>query len=619
MPKIHKLSPHEAQKIAAGEVVERPANIVKELIENAIDAGATQITVYLEDAGKKLIRIVDNGCGMSPEDAQLCFEHHATSKITSVEDLNAINTFGFRGEALSSIASIAQVTLITNEHSQQAAIKLQLDQGVITEQSQTSFNQGTDISIQNIFYNVPARKKFLKTSETELRQIQLLIQAFCLDYLNIHFKLISADKQLLNCPPTDILSERITQLWDHSFASHILTIEPLKVDGFTIYGAISNHHFARYDRSAMFFFVNKRWVKQQKLSSALLKGYLNVLQPARYPAACIFIEVDPAQVDINIHPRKEEVLFLHPRKIETALQNAVKKALEQNLSKQLKKAINFASATQVIHEPYSAFSGLQFEPMPQTLPISKMPYNKALSFNNMQTADSSSKIQEMQTNIMTPQAQKDSTIDQQEDSFDRATDLDKDEHYTLIGQLHKTYILLEKETGLYLIDQHAAHERILYELFSKKFEQIATVKLLFAQTITLTPQAISLIEPYLEIFAANGIDIGVMGENQLIIQATPVYVKNQSLEDVVQSVLGWISENQHASKEQLFKTLNEKIHAQMACKAAVKAGDVLNNEQIEQLLEDLKKTDNKFTCPHGRPTGWLLSKYEIEKKFKRKL
>ena len=341
MARIKQLSAQEAQKIAAGEVVERPANVVKELIENSLDAGATQIIIYIEDAGKKLIRIVDNGYGMSQEDAYLCFKHHATSKINSVDDLHALTTFGFRGEALSSISSVSTVTLITKEAAALSATKLMLHDGIVTSEENIPGNTGTDIAIANLFYNVPARKKFLKTNETEWRQIQLLFQAICLDYQDVHFKLYHQNNLVFNCPATNDAQQRIAQLWDHTVAQQTIPIQ-YAANNFKISGIITNHTYSRYDRSALYFLVNKRWVKNHTLSKALLKGYLNVLPHDKFPLACIAITIDPAEIDVNIHPRKEEVQFLHPRIIENALHTCVKEALEKHLSAQLNRNVNFS-------------------------------------------------------------------------------------------------------------------------------------------------------------------------------------------------------------------------------------------------------------------------------------
>jgi len=311
--RIKLLPPNEINKIAAGEVVDRPANVVKELVENAIDAGSTKITVHIVDGGKELIRVADDGCGMSPQDAKFCIKNHATSKITSVEQLQEISTFGFRGEALASISAVSKFTLETKEKDGQG-IQLKLDGGTLVAESEIPFDQGTDIKIADLFFNVPARQKFLKKRETENRHITQLFHAFCLDYLDIHFKLFVDGRQTVQCPPAKDIISRAAQLWGHNFAQQLTPIETEKKDGRPhITGAITNHEYFRYDRNNIFFFVNKRWIKNYQLSNALLKGYMNVLPPAKYPACCVFIEINPEEIDINIHPRKEEVKFLHPR------------------------------------------------------------------------------------------------------------------------------------------------------------------------------------------------------------------------------------------------------------------------------------------------------------------
>ncbi len=598
MPKIKKLPLHEAQKIAAGEVVDRPANVVKELVENSLDAGATHIGIYIEQAGKKLIRIVDNGLGMSAEDAQLCFEQHATSKIASVEEIHKIATFGFRGEALPSIAAVSSVTLITKEADDEHGSKVILEHGNIISSEVAASTTGTDIAVQNLFSNVPARKKFMKSDETEWRAIANVVQAFCLDYINVHVKLFHDGKQIYNCHPTTSLVERIAQLSDSSLAQAMIPLENItnKDQSISIEGAISNHHYSRYDRNNIFIFVNKRWVKNHQLSSALIKGYSNVLQAGKYPAACLFITVDPAQVDINIHPRKEEVQFLHPIKVTTLIQETVKKTLEENLSRQLKKTVTLAAPK----------LEAAFHPAPslQNLDVRFTPFDFE-AFHVRQTTVQTAKIP--------------AKVDQEIEDHSTPIVVSEVEPYRIIGQYHKTYILLEQEEGLFLVDQHAAHERILYEQFSQRFDEVTAVKLLFPHIITLQSGEAELIERHAEIFKIHGIDIERFSDNQIIIQATPVHLKNSSFDDLIRQVVSWIQEYASLDKQLFFTTIHEKLRAQMACKAAVKAGDELSQEKMEQLLRDLTKTANRFTCPHGRPTGWLLSLHEIEKKFKRKL
>jgi DNA mismatch repair protein MutL len=668
MPKIKQLSPHEAQKIAAGEVVERPANIVKELIENSIDAGATRITIYIEDGGKQLIRIVDNGCGMDITDAQKCFDRHATSKITMVDELEKVETFGFRGEALASIASVSRIDLITKEEHNIEGTHVALHANNITSVDTVACATGTDISVHDLFFNVPARKKFLKATQTEWRTIQLLFTAFCFDYPHIHFSLFTEGKQVNNCPVSTDLKTRALQLFEPTTHAHLIETE-LHDKEITIRGIMSDHQHYRYDRSSIYFFVNKRWVKNQHLSSAFIKGYANVIPQGRYPIAAINITVSMHEVDINIHPRKEEVKFLHPRRVEQALQNAVKTALEKNLSRQLKKDVAFKPAEQKIY-PQQMDNFNLFHPRLQfSTPGTPKENQEFVSFDKLRTngigsalekesqnllnnildpfvlttsassgvnarlpSEASAKDGSKDTNTKThipsdfPFAQFDelsangldinSTISQ---SLSESPDEENQSRGLVIGQYNNTYLLVEREDGLFLVDQHAAHERILYELFSQRFDQVATIQLLFPQIITLTAHEIDLIMPHLDILLTNGIILEQCAQDQLTIQSLPVHLKDQSVTDIIKEVVSWIDEYSSLDVHAFKKAINHKLQAQMACKAAVKAGDILTQEKMEQLLSDLEKTNNRFSCPHGRPTGWLLSLVEIEKKFKRRI
>lgn len=605
--RIKKLAPEEAQKISAGEVVERPANIVKELIENSIDAGATHVTIYIEDGGKQLIRIVDNGYGMSEQDAQRCFEHHATSKLTSVNDLQTINTFGFRGEALSSIASVSNVTLITKQKEAAIGTQVTLEGSKNIEVTSAPCTVGTDITIRNLFYNVPARKKFLKTRDTEMRRIANLVHALCLNHINIDFSFFCDGKRLINCPIAHSLSARITQLKNSQYVTNLLPIETTETRGnIRITGMISNHYFFRYDRNSIFFFVNNRWIKNQHLSRALLRGYLNVTPPARFPAAYIFITLDSTDVDINIHPRKEEVTFLHSRTVENTLTQAVKKCLEDNLSAHIapQPQQNFQpifqahSTSPITLENNVAHKTEQAFPTPQEF--------MSASPTNINRPTHTSTLSAPQT-FLQPLVKQEIIIEEKKEST-----------FKLLGQLNKTYIIIEKEEGMFVVDQHAAQERILYELFSKRFNDLPTIQLLFPQTITLTKDEISLVEPHLGIFKKSGIEVELFSETQLTVHATPIHIKHISFEELIRESISWIKEYHTLDSSDFFKAVNEKLHAQMACKAAVKAGNSLDEKQMIQLLNDLEKADNRFTCPHGRPTGWLLSTHDIEKKFKRK-
>jgi DNA mismatch repair protein MutL len=582
---IHKLSAHEAQKIAAGEVVERPANIVKELVENSLDAGATRINIVLEQGGKKSISITDNGTGMLPEDAHICFERHTTSKLSTFDELETISTFGFRGEALASMCGVAQVTVTTKQKAASAGTKLTIDQGALVKEEIVGCQTGTTLAVDNLFDSIPARKKFLKTTTTEWNHNAALFKAFCFSNLQVHFSLSHDGSVVYNCPPVNTIQERIEQLFDTQVSNHVTPLSPSSKKEVTLSGAVTGPHYARYDRGGFFFFVNGRWVKNYKLATAVTKGYLNVLQPGRFPIAVININVDPKTVDINIHPKKEEVQFLHPRIVETTLTTAVKTTLEHYLSGHLKKTIKLATPTHTTFPPAfespspSSFTQLSSLPFPAAKPTTQ------------QTVPVESLVQK------------------EVESYP----------YTLIGQFKKTYLLLEHPDGLFVIDQHAAHERVLYEQFCTRFKNQETIQLLFPPVITLSHDDFITIQPHLQLFIDHGITLEEFGENQLTVKSTPVYAKHIDMTELIQEIIGTIKTSDTTDKEAFFKKITERMRAQMACKAAVKAGDELSVEKIEQLLKDLQKTTNRFSCPHGRPTSWLLDTLSIEKKFKRKL
>jgi DNA mismatch repair protein MutL len=597
MPRIKQLPPEEAQKIAAGEVIERPANVVKELIENSLDAGATRITLYIEKAGKKLIRIVDDGCGMDEIDARACFAHHATSKISTVHDLHTINTFGFRGEALSSIASVSHITLITKTVESESATKIELSEARILSQEKTSAPTGTDLSIRDILFNVPVRKKFLKTDDTEWRHILYLVHAVALSRRDIHITLYHEGKQVLNCPPVTDYISRAAQLWDADLAQAMISCSAQE-RGITIEGMISDHTTYRYDRNALYFFVNGRWIKNYTLSRALMKGYANAIPASQFPTASLMITIDPAQIDVNIHPRKEEVQFLHPKIVEQIIEMAVKTALESRLSAILSKRVQIAPrATDMpfmpMHAPAPSRPTYAPEPVHVSHTSAYAPYNfDTIQEDGFPTQPVPQKISQAVT------VTKDETV------------------HNVIGVYDKTYIMLSTQDGILFIDQHAAHERVLYEQFKIKFADTAIITLMFPHALTFTRETLDMLDPHLSILNENGIHCKRQ-DTTLIITATPVYLKNASFKDLVDEMITNLHECGTANDMAIKKLLQEKIHAKMACAAAVKAGDELSSEQIQKLLSDLSKTENRSTCPHGRPTSWLLNHDDLIKKFQR--
>jgi len=650
MAKIYQLPPEEIHKIAAGEVVERPANIAKELIENALDAGATHITLFVEEGGKKLLRVVDNGCGMSHEDARMSIVHHATSKIRSVHDLNSLITFGFRGEALSSISSVSRMKLVTKEEEALEGYKLLIEDGKVKEEGYVATTTGTDISIADIFYNVPARRKFLKTDETEWRAIHNVVHAFALAYPTHGFTLYHNNKLIIKCQPAEEYYDRLRLLYDKYFVSAALTCSSSFIDlkntaalmGLTCEGIITSPQYIRYDRSSIYIFVNKRWVKNPKLTQALIKGYANVLPAGRYPAAVLNITCDPENVDINIHPRKEEVQFLHQRAIEQALEQMVRKTLETHTTTSTQLTNNQLLTNQVAYAPNNldlvkntAFQAAYkapslSEPFTSRLNSAEMPdkhsvahfsavLEKVFALEPLPEPTDLQKTSETQA-FEAPLKQMPLEEIDQESSLKTAENIASEtQAYKLIGNYKNTYILIENQEGLVLIDQHAAHERILYEQFASRFHEVAVSTLIAPVIISVTKQEIELIEQHANLFLAYGIALEPVGPGQYALKTAPVMIKHKDLTDTIKQLLAEIQDCVEPDNSLFEKALHHAVRAQMACKAAVKAGDVLTHEHMHELVTTLHKTPMRFSCPHGRPTSWTLRLFEIERSFKRKL
>lgn len=621
MPIITILPPHEAQKIAAGEVVERPLHIVKELVENALDANATSISIYLKDGGRSYIRVVDNGIGMDDQDAVQCFQRHATSKISKFDDLITNTTFGFRGEALASIAAISNVTMITKQKNASYGLKIEVSGGVISPLSPTSCTTGTDIHIADIFYNVPVRKKFLRQKETELRSIVHYVQSVCLSNHMLEIKLFHEGQPIIHCPSVKTVSERFVQLWSLYNAINIEhKKEPVKV---TCTGTILPAEYNRYDKNNIFIVVNKRIIKDYKISNAVIKGYNNSLPQGKYPYAYVNIDIDPTLVDINVHPRKEEVLFAHPRLIEQCVEMAVTQGLEQKQSEHLKKSMAHDQVAQ--WEPVTPLFDNNSQAA-SSIPIT----GKASAIEKTYQYQIDNSTQRTKT-IITPQP---TTILPTIEPL--ATHLPNNHHhvkqeslpfnpqkaihvpYRIIGFYKKTYILLEHEDGLLLVDIHAAHERILYEQFFDEFSTLTSIKLAFPHSIFINKDEMKIIIPHLGVFEKNGIEISPVSPTQLLINAAPKHFQNIAFDELIKTAIATIQEHEHLDNKTLFTTLNEKLRSQMACKAAIKAGDHLETSEMIQLINDLYTTNNRFCCPHGRPTTFLLPLIDIEKKFKRK-
>lgn len=670
--KIHLLSPQQAQQIAAGEVVERPANIVKELLENSLDAGATTITIAIEKAGKQLISITDDGCGMSREDAELCFSRHATSKLHLVDELMSLSTFGFRGEALASIAAVSEMTLTTKEAAtapqvmapkNESRIKSGMSEtlgtsviythGVHTSTEQVACNSGTTITIKDLFATVPVRKSFLKQDETEWNQIMAAITGLALTHIDRTIKVTKDGTMVLNAPRVKTLKDRITQLWGHNMAQQLSPIaSTAKKEPITVTGFASTPPYARYGRQQLIFFVNNRLVKNSDIAKAVLKGYKHALPSGKYPAVCIMIDVDQSQVDVNIHPRKEEVRFTKPGIVARCIQEAITRTLEAAVSNRLaasaapqmpplpfepndqsriKSGMTSAKedTSTIPRQPHKIPSQhLSWDPVKQPFaPQQKADTPAHMPAPELDPSSEAGKTKE-ETNNFTPRMPADASAaalakekDLQRDHGVQATAQKsitaEQASLKICGQLFATYILIEQDNELIMVDQHAAHERILYHQFANNFENKQGTQLLFPQTVTLTEQAITNVLAHEDFFKSQGITLHQSGPTQVAVTSSPPKLQND-LSELIRDAAEFIGEHKVLDSEQFSRQLNEHVHSHMSCKAAVKAGDVLDEQMMHSLVEQLMQTPNKFMCVHGRPTMWAVSKAEIEKRFRRR-
>ena len=562
-------------KIAAGEVIERPASIVRELMDNSIDAGATRIDVEALYGGKKFIKVSDNGEGMDREDALLCFQRHATSKITSEDELFHVATLGFRGEALSSISSVSKVTLTTSKANSDIGVNMEIAAGRKREVSDAPPVKGTTVEIRDIFYNIPARRKFLKTVPTELSHIiETVIQkAFACP--EIAFSLTHNNSELLNVRAASGLKERFNQLYGEEMAAEFLDVtkrsKAIKVSGFT-----SSADFTRASRSHQFIFVNGRPVKNPTVNHAVYKAYRDIISKDRHPAYFLFLEVDPENVDVNVHPSKREVKFERPDEIHRFIGAAIYEALNPGYE------IDVSSP--------ATFGGSGF----RRLPGHQYPRqdNPAVSESVSAVSDNS------QTDFFT------SGISPDVRSF---------------FHIGESFIATVTDDGLVIVDQHAAHERILYERFMKK-TSIEAEPLFLPLRIELPVKEYNLIIKHKDFLKGFGLDTEEFGGNSLIVRTMPKELGKTDIRGLLIDIAaGILEEGTSGIKNDLTEErLLKSIAARMACHKSVRGSEILNNEELSKMMSDLDKAAEADKCPHGRPTKIYLSLDNLKKMFKRK-
>jgi DNA mismatch repair protein MutL len=658
MSRIRILSESVANKIAAGEVVERPASVVKELVENALDAGARTIRVETEAGGKRLVRVTDDGCGMSRDDALLAFERHATSKLRTAEDLLAIATLGFRGEALPSIAAVSRLVLETRTAEDTEGTRVEFAGGKLVAVKPAGVPVGTCVTVQDLFYCVPARRKFLKSETTELSHIASLVTHYALANPDRHFELSTPTQQILHAAPVATLAERVYQVLGRTALDELMEIpeatapvraaitEPELDPGeeaarLTVRGFVSRPQVQRPNRNGIYVFVNRRLVRDRLILHAIGEAYRNVLPAGAFPVVLLFLELPPQEVDVNVHPSKIEVRFRHPQFVHDFARDSIRHALVQ-----VRPMASFASATrataaaaatpakagEATHAVAAAFSGaappaepgvprppramippLPGEPEsfpgefalsgePQSPVAQRIPFEPGLAFEFPLAAQTfARRFQEM------------ATVQQAETAPVRAESI---ADLKPLGQVNASFIVAVNGEGLWIVDQHVAHERVLFEqhLRARREGAVQGQRLLVPVVVELAPRQLAIFERIADELRANGFEAEPMGPRSVAIQAAPAGIASSDAERLLAEILDGIErEHQAISME----SLQAKIAASTACHAAIKVNTPLDQAKMEWLLAELARTELPMSCPHGRPVLLRYSLREIEKAFQR--
>ena len=708
MGKIVLLDELTINQIAAGEVIERPASVVKELVENSIDAGATNICIDVKNGGISSIRVSDNGKGISPDDMEIAFERHATSKIRSADDLATVKSMGFRGEALASIASIANVEMVSKTADDEYGHKIVVEAGNVLEKDVVGAGVGTTITVKNLFFNTPVRYKFLKKDYTESGYIEDAVTRLALINPNIAFKLTNNDKTIIQTIGDGNVKNCVYGIFGKDIANGIIDVN-YEFENIKISGVIGKAEIARNNRTNQMFFVNKRYVKDKTLSASIEQAYKGMLTVGKHAFCIINIEIDPNEVDVNVHPAKLEVRFKEENKVFKAIYHAVKEALlssdlvvhsenteerldKQNVNEQLNNTENKAeennrnrfaslfkrkpqnlnwekeevserinlvealynqkkeaeknknnenqeekienSKTKIeINEP--EITKQQSETKEQLKPEEKLPSIEELNlkFEEMYEKTFGKKIKEVNEeeenyNIEEPAKEVEQEVaatvveeNQQEQTnlsiFENKNTYVEPIKYKFIGIAFSTYIILEIDNELYILDQHAAHERIMYEKIKKNFynnEAKDSQLMLLPDIITLTHKEMDIARANYKMFEQAGFTLEEFGDNTIKLTGVPNICIDLDTKELFLNILDEIDTVAVTARQEI----EEKFIATVACKAAVKANMALDYQEVEALMDDLLKLQNPFTCPHGRPTAIRMSKTDIEKKFSRR-
>lgn len=665
MNRIHLLSEQVANQIAAGEVVERPASVVKELVENALDAQARRITVEIQAGGRSLVRVTDDGLGMSRDDALLCLERHATSKIQRAEDLSAVATMGFRGEALPSIASVSRMTLTTRERegSSAAATQVIINGGKLLEVKEAGSPTGTTLEVRQLFFNLPARRKFLRTEETEYSHIQHYLTLAALAYPEVAFTLTKDTRPVWQLPAVaserkpaprlSALRERMRAIYGSErellpidFSAETPTVAQVEEEAlaqlpsspapsFRLWGFIGKPGVSRSTRDEQHLFVNRRPVENRGLNYALLEGYHTALMKGRYPVCCLFLEIDPAAVDVNVHPAKREIKFHDERAVRQLVAKAIREGLlNYHAASPASEARAPATAppeSSVSVEPATPLMPASTKEFPQFTPLTATPLSAWLqqaqrALPPLASASSSSPAcaappPGSESPASAPAAPAPSVAFTTSPSVARAPQMEGPTPLLkvplrLVGVIGRLYVVLESDRGLVLMDQHAAHERILFEQMLNRLEtgSAASQKLLLPETVELPAKEAHFLREQLPTLTRLGLGLNEFGDRTFLLDALPPFVK---VSDARRFILELVDELKAAGQEVNTLRLGEHTIAKTVCRHAVKANDPLAGAELENLVNDLRQCAMPYTCPHGRPTLIEMNYRELEKKFGR--
>ena len=612
---IHLLPDNIANQIAAGEVIQRPASAVKELLENAVDAGATEIRLIVNDAGKSLVQVIDNGKGMSETDARMSFERHATSKIKNIDDLFHIKTMGFRGEALASIAAVAQVELKSKKENETVGTCIEIDNSVVRKQEAVAMSQGTSIAMKNLFFNVPARRNFLKSNPSELRHIVDEFIRVAMSFPDIFFSLTSNGQQVFHLE-RGTLKQRIVQILGNSYNARLVSVQE-NTDYMNIYGFVGKPETAKKTRGDQYFFVNNRFIKSAYLNHAVMGAFDEMIGRDSFPMYALFIDLDPAQVDINVHPTKQEIKFEDEKIIYAFVQSAVKHSLAQ-----------FSITPTLDFELDSSIQNLDAVTKPFTeerksSAASSSLYNTFSQKNQAHFIENRSELKHWK-DFYEPSRPQTSGGEYNQQQTIRNHDFSLPDHAVIhnapftmseIVQLHSTYLVVQNDAGFIVIHQQNAHERILYERFMKALDgkPIATQQSLFPITIELAAQDVVVLNELLSDLNFLGYHLEPFGKNTFVIQGTPADVDQGSEKTALEKML---EQYKHFSSD-LKYSKREKLLRSLAWQQAVKAGKSLTQKEMKSLVEELFMCTSPNITPNGKPTYSAFKKTELDKLFGR--